>query len=115
VVAEDVNTEYKLLVCCDVLAKKIWNHNIRHFKLQKRVWNIRMTQEQKYAPEGSDMATWRTEAPPKITISYWKLGEEATVLDLMKAVQADEAEHCDVNHIVSGMKDGESNPFYDPD
>jgi hypothetical protein len=61
------------------------------------------------------MATWRTEAPPKIAISYWKLGEEATVLDLMKAVRADEAEHRDVNHIVSGMKDGESNPFYDPE
>jgi demethoxyubiquinone hydroxylase (CLK1/Coq7/Cat5 family) len=67
------------------------------------------------APEGSDMAAWRTEAPPKIAISYWKLGEEATVLDLMKAVRADEAEHRDVNHIVSGMKDGESNPFYDPE
>ena len=45
------------------------------------------------APEGTDLAAWRTEAPPKIAIAYWKLGETGTVLDLMKAVRADEAEH----------------------
>jgi hypothetical protein len=67
------------------------------------------------APEGSDIAAWRTEAPPKIAISYWKLGEDATVLDLMKAVRADEAEHRDVNHTISGLKDGQINPYYDPE
>jgi hypothetical protein len=67
------------------------------------------------APMGSDMAAWRTEAPPGIARAYWKLGEDSTVLDLMKAVRADEAEHRDVNHLLSGMKDGEINPYYDPE
>lgn len=66
------------------------------------------------APEESDLAAWRTERAPKIAISYWKLGEEGTVLDLMYAVRADEAEHRDVNHLVSGMKEGQINPLYDP-
>lgn len=66
------------------------------------------------APEGSDLAKWRTERAPKIGISYWHLGEEGTVLDLMYAVRADEAEHRDVNHEVVGMKPGEVNPRYDP-
>ena len=67
------------------------------------------------APEGSDLAAWRTQTPPPIAIAYWKLGEDGTVLDLMKAVRADEAEHRDVNHLVSGMKEGQVNPLYDPE
>lgn len=67
------------------------------------------------APEGSDMAAWRTQTPPGIARAYWKLGENSTVLDLMKAVRADEAEHRDVNHLMSGLKDGEFNPYYDPE
>jgi ribosomal protein L31E len=67
------------------------------------------------APEGSEIAKWRTEAPPGIARAYWKLGEGSTVLDLMKAVRADEAEHRDVNHLMSGMKEGETNPYYDPE
>jgi Alternative oxidase len=67
------------------------------------------------APEGSDMAAWRTQTPPGIARAYWRLGENSTVLDLMKAVRADEAEHRDVNHLVSGLKDGEHNPYYDPE
>ena len=66
------------------------------------------------APEGSELAQWRTDRAPKLAISYWKLGENGTVLDVMKAVRADEAEHRDVNHLVSGMKDDQINPLYDP-
>jgi Alternative oxidase len=67
------------------------------------------------APEGEPIAAWRTQTPPKIAIAYWKLGEHGTVLDLMKAVRADEAEHRDVNHLISGVKDGDINPLYDPE
>ena len=67
------------------------------------------------APEGSELASWRTKAPPKIAVAYWKLGQEGTILDLMKAVRADEAEHRDVNHLVSGVKEGQINPLYDPE
>jgi len=66
------------------------------------------------APDGSELASWRSEKAPKIAIAYWHLGEDGTVLDLMKAVRADEAEHRDVNHSVVGMKSGDVNPKYDP-
>jgi Alternative oxidase len=61
--------------------------------------------------DGTDLANWRTERAPAIARSYWKLGENGTVLDLMYAVRADEAEHRDVNHLCSSMKDGVTNPL----
>uniref|UniRef100_A0A6T6FT51 EF-hand domain-containing protein n=1 Tax=Craspedostauros australis TaxID=1486917 RepID=A0A6T6FT51_9STRA len=67
------------------------------------------------APEDNELAAWRTEQPPKIARAYWKLGETGTVLDLMYAVRADEAEHRDVNHLLSGVKEGQINPLYDPE
>lgn len=66
------------------------------------------------APEGSNLASWREEKAPKIGRSYWKLGEDGTVLDMIYAVRADEAEHRDVNHAVSGHTD-EMNPVYNPE
>jgi len=66
------------------------------------------------APVGSDLAKWKTQKAPKIGVSYWHLGEEGTVLDLIYAVRADEAEHRDVNHSVVAMQPGDVNPRYDP-
>lgn len=66
------------------------------------------------APEGSELAEWRIQPAPKIGISYWHLGEKGTILDLMYAVRADEAEHRDVNHFVVSMKPGDVNPRFDP-
>jgi len=66
------------------------------------------------APDGTDLAMWKTEKAPKIAVAYWHLGEDGTILDLMKAVRADEAEHRDVNHSVVEMKSGDVNPRYDP-
>jgi len=66
------------------------------------------------APKGSDLAAWRTEPAPKIARSYWKLGEKGTVLDMIYAIRADEAEHRDVNHAVSGHTDA-INPVYNPE
>lgn len=72
------------------------------------------------APPGSELAAWRTEEAPAIAKAYWKLGETGTVLDLVYAVRADEAEHRDVNHACSNLAqlNGGSkatNPFNDPD
>jgi 5-hydroxyisourate hydrolase-like protein (transthyretin family) len=67
------------------------------------------------APEGSDLAGWRTEIAPKIALGYWELGEQGTVLDLMYAVRADEAEHRDVNHATSELALGQTNPYNDPE
>jgi len=63
------------------------------------------------APEDSDLGKWRTELAPSIARSYWKLGENGTVLDTMYAVRADEAEHRDVNHLVTEIPDGAPNPI----
>jgi Alternative oxidase len=62
------------------------------------------------APEGSELAPWKTQRAPGIARAYWKLGEDGTILALMYAVRADEAEHRDVNHICSGMEEGVQNP-----
>lgn len=62
------------------------------------------------APEGSELAEWKTARAPRIAVGYWKLGEDGTILDLMYAVRADEAEHRDVNHLCSDMKEGDANP-----
>ena len=67
------------------------------------------------APEGSELAAWRTQIAPAIGRAYWHLGEEGTVLDLMLAIRADEANHRDVNHLAAGMKPGQINPFFDPE
>eukprot|EP00538_Stauroneis_constricta_P002246 CAMPEP_0119551120 /NCGR_PEP_ID=MMETSP1352-20130426/4466_1 /TAXON_ID=265584 /ORGANISM="Stauroneis constricta, Strain CCMP1120" /LENGTH=488 /DNA_ID=CAMNT_0007597129 /DNA_START=65 /DNA_END=1531 /DNA_ORIENTATION=- len=67
------------------------------------------------APEGSKLATWKHEAAPNIARSYWHLGENGTVLDLVYAVRADEAEHRDVNHAASQLRHGDVNPWSDPD
>ena len=66
------------------------------------------------------MAAWRTEGAPAIAKAYWKLGETGTVLDLVYAVRADEAEHRDVNHACSNLAElnggpKATNPFNDPD
>ena len=63
------------------------------------------------APDNDKLAEWRTQRAPAIARSYWKLGEAGTVLDLMYVVRADEAEHRDVNHICSNMREGDQNPI----
>ena len=67
------------------------------------------------APEGTDLAAWKTEVAPKIARGYWELGEQGTVLDLVYAVRADEAEHRDVNHATSELALGKTNPYNDPE
>lgn len=66
------------------------------------------------AEEGSELAEWKVAPAPKIAKGYWALGESGTVLDVMYAVRADEAEHRDVNHAVSGVAHDTVNPLYDP-
>jgi len=72
------------------------------------------------APANSELAAWRTEDAPAIAKAYWKVGETGTVLDLVYAVRADEAEHRDVNHACSDLPElnggpKATNPFNDPD
>jgi Alternative oxidase len=62
------------------------------------------------APEDSDLGQWKTQLAPRIARSYWHLGESGSVLDLMLAVRADEAEHRDVNHLCSEVDEKTPNP-----
>jgi len=66
------------------------------------------------SPETNEMAKWRTELAPPIARGYWNLGETGTVLDMMYAIRADEAEHRDVNHVCTGIKEDLVNPLYNP-
>lgn len=72
----------------------------------------KIIQEIETATEDNAVSEWKTQLAPAIARSYWKLGEQGTVLDLMYAVRADEAEHRDVNHHVglSDMTAGMPNP-----
>jgi len=74
----------------------------------------KILKEMESAEAGSELAMWRSEDAPKIAKAYWHLGEHGTILDVMKAVRADEAEHRDVNHAVSGIPTDAVNPLFDP-
>jgi hypothetical protein len=67
------------------------------------------------APIDSELAQWKTQIAPSISRAYWKLGENGTVLELVYAVRADEAEHRDVNHAASQLQHGDTNPWNNPD
>ncbi|KAF0746998.1 hypothetical protein AaE_007908 [Aphanomyces astaci] len=62
--------------------------------------------------EAGHVGSWKTEVAPAIGRKYYHLAEDATVLDMIKCVRADEANHRDVNHTFANL-DGEKdvNPF----
>lgn len=66
------------------------------------------------APGDTDLASWKTDLAPAIARSYWKLGEKGTVLEMIYAIRADEAEHRDVNHHCSIFEEGMPNPVFNP-
>jgi hypothetical protein len=53
---------------------------------------------------------WQNKQPPPIAMKYWKLREDATLVDLFKVIRADEAHHRDCNHLLSELKRDEQNP-----
>lgn len=54
---------------------------------------------------------WENTPAPEIAIEYWKLKKDAKVIDLLKAVRADEACHRHVNHTFADLNPSDSNPF----
>jgi hypothetical protein len=48
---------------------------------------------------------------PQIAIGYWRLAPDATLLDVMKQVAADETNHRDVNHTFALLARDDPNPF----
>ncbi|DBB18396.1 TPA: hypothetical protein ACH3X3_000047 [Trebouxia sp. C0006] len=54
---------------------------------------------------------WSTKKVPDIARDYWKLGDKATMRDLLLSVRADEACHSHVNHTFAELDEDEKNPF----
>ncbi|KAG9103831.1 Alternative oxidase, mitochondrial precursor [Ceratobasidium sp. 370] len=62
--------------------------------------------------EAGRIPEWQNKPAPSIAIDYWRLPEDATLLDVIKAVRADESTHRFVNHSLANLEQGEDlNPF----
>ena len=64
-------------------------------------------------PKYKEVAEYGKERAMPIAIRYWKLPQNATMLDVLYAVRRDEANHRDVNHTFASMKANDRNPFID--
>ena len=51
------------------------------------------------------------QAVPNIAKDYWRLGHDATMLDLVLAVRADEASHRFTNHTLANLEADDFNPL----
>ncbi|XP_003385247.1 PREDICTED: alternative oxidase, mitochondrial-like [Amphimedon queenslandica] len=58
-----------------------------------------------------DLKVWAKTAAPSISQKYWQLPEGAMMRDVILAIRADEAHHCEVNHTLSSMDMDKQNPF----
>jgi hypothetical protein len=54
---------------------------------------------------------WEDHPAPRIAIDYWGLQSDAKILDVMRALRADEANHRYVNHTLAELKADDFNPF----
>ncbi|XP_069120427.1 alternative oxidase, mitochondrial-like [Argopecten irradians] len=57
------------------------------------------------------MKHWQTQEAPELAIRYWKLDKDATMLDVILAIRADEAHHRVVNHTLASLKEDDYNPY----
>ncbi|CAE6451093.1 unnamed protein product [Rhizoctonia solani] len=62
--------------------------------------------------EAGHFPEWASKPAPPIAIDYWRLAPNATLLDVVKAVRADESTHRFVNHSLANLEYKEDlNPF----
>jgi len=54
---------------------------------------------------------WGHLMAPDIAKTYWRMADDATWLDVIKQIMADEANHRDVNHTFASLKSNEVNPY----
>jgi hypothetical protein len=54
---------------------------------------------------------WKDVPAPEIAKAYWKLHDNAMLVDALKCMCADEANHRDVNHTFAAMRGDDPNPF----
>eukprot|EP01125_Pyxidicula_operculata_P007925 TRINITY_DN2674_c0_g1_i1.p1 TRINITY_DN2674_c0_g1~~TRINITY_DN2674_c0_g1_i1.p1 ORF type:complete len:287 (-),score=56.82 TRINITY_DN2674_c0_g1_i1:197-1057(-) len=59
-----------------------------------------------------EIGQWQTKPAPEIAIKYWKLPKDATMLQVIEEIRADEAHHRLVNHKLGELKpETDANPF----
>jgi Alternative oxidase len=56
---------------------------------------------------------WQNRPPPAVAKNYWKLSDQATMVDLFKVIRADEAHHRDCNHLLAELDPKADNPIRD--
>ncbi|TRM63956.1 alternative oxidase-domain-containing protein [Schizophyllum amplum] len=62
--------------------------------------------------ENNLVPEWRTAPAPQIAIDYWRLSQDASILDVVYAVRADESTHRFVNHSLANLNQKtDVNPF----
>jgi ubiquinol oxidase len=61
--------------------------------------------------EAGRLPEWQQLKAPQIAVEYWRLPDGASLLDMIYAVRADEAQHRFVNGSLANLKDGDPNPF----
>ncbi|CAD8146110.1 unnamed protein product [Paramecium pentaurelia] len=62
--------------------------------------------------EGSPIHSWTTRKANQHSIEYWGLDNDATLLDVVKAIRKDEEHHKDVNHyFADDYTQSKPNPF----
>jgi len=54
---------------------------------------------------------WGHLMAPDIAKQYWRMEDDATWLDVIKQIMADEANHRDVNHTFASLQSDETNPY----
>ncbi|KAF0713190.1 Aste57867_4467 [Aphanomyces stellatus] len=53
--------------------------------------------------EAGHVGDWKTQVAPPIARKYYHLADDATILDMIKCIRADEANHRDVNHTFANI------------
>eukprot|EP01129_Flabellula_baltica_P010245 TRINITY_DN430_c0_g1_i1.p1 TRINITY_DN430_c0_g1~~TRINITY_DN430_c0_g1_i1.p1 ORF type:complete len:293 (-),score=35.73 TRINITY_DN430_c0_g1_i1:51-890(-) len=61
--------------------------------------------------ETGTMQHWQTTPAPDVAAQYWRLGENATMKDVILAIRADESHHRNVNQTFSEMPLDKPNPY----
>lgn len=54
---------------------------------------------------------WENVPAPEIAKQYWQLGDEAMLVDVIRAIRADEATHRHINHTFASLNSDDPNPF----
>ncbi|PWN47851.1 alternative oxidase [Violaceomyces palustris] len=54
---------------------------------------------------------WENVPAPEVAKEYWQLGDESKLVDVIKAIRADEATHRHINHTFASLETDDPNPF----